>query len=227
MIRQKLRAYKGLIIALAVSNLVNLSLFGLRTLGAENFRYWFLIWNLFLAWLPVLWAFWLVRRLASGKKWLAPLNILLTLLWVSFLPNSFYLVSDLIHLQSTGEINVLFDAVLFSSFIFNGFVAGFLSVYIIHRQLIKHKGITIAHGLIGLVFLACGFAIYLGRSMRWNSWDVVLHPLSLLFDVSDPIINPLANPQLFVTTLTFFVFLTSIYFVFWQALKVAKTLPKD
>jgi uncharacterized membrane protein len=215
-------AIRHLVIILILSNLLSVVLFLARVLASDNSRYWFLLWNLFLGWLPLLFAAMLIAGLRN-KRWSDWKNIALTFLWLGFLPNSFYLLSDLIHLRSTGEVSLLYDAVLFCSFIFNAFVTGYLSVFLVHTAL-QHRAITrkYAHLIIGLVFLACGFAIYLGRYMRWNSWDVLVNPAGILFDVSDNIINPLAHPQVFVTTITFFALLSVSYAVIYQLAVVIK-----
>lgn len=216
---------RRLIIALIVSNAVSLFLFLIRVFGAENFRFWFLFWNLWLAWLPLLFAIMLVRNLRS-KRWNSWPNVLLTVLWLSFLPNSFYIISDLIHVHLTGEINILFDVVWFFSCIFNSLVFGYTSLYLVHRELIKRFKPHRAHMVIGLILVVCSFAIYLGRYLRWNSWDVLINPFGLLFDVSDRLINPVAHPQAVVTTFSFFLLLSSMYYVifeFVQAIRGQKT----
>jgi uncharacterized membrane protein len=213
--------YRGVLYALLLSNFVSVVLFLFRVIDAHNLRYGFLLWNLFLGWLPLLFAWLLVRRLPR-TLWLTPGNLLLTALWLGFLPNSFYLVSDLIHLRSTGEVSLLYDAVLFFSHIFNSFVAGYASLYLVHLELVKRREWWRAHTLISTVILLCSFAIYLGRNLRWNTWDVLVNPAGILFDVTDRIINPLAHPQVFVTTMTFFALLGSMYVVMWQFLKALK-----
>jgi uncharacterized membrane protein len=209
-------ALQRFVLILALSNALSVVLFLARVAAADSYRYWFLLWNLFLAWLPLIFAALLVAHLRR-KSWRHWQNVLLTLLWFGFLPNSFYVLSDLVHLRSTGEVSILYDAVLFSSFVFNAFVSGYLSVFLVHRALL-HRQLTrtYAHVIIGLIFLTCGFAIYLGRYMRWNSWDVLVNPAGILFDVSDNIINPLAHPQVFVTTVTFFALLSVAYAVMYQ-----------
>jgi uncharacterized membrane protein len=67
--------------------------------------------------------------------------------------------------------------------------------------------------LVAITLLLCSFAIYLGRDLRWNSWDILINPGSLLFDVSDRFLHPGAHPRTFVTTLTFFVLLGTFYIV--------------
>ena len=203
------------IYGLAIVNVCSVVLFLLRLIGAENFRYWFMLWNLVLAWIAPLVAWWLARRLIT-TKWLTWPNILLTVIWLGFLPNSFYMVSDLIHIQQTGEVSIIFDAVLFSSFIFNGFIAGFIGMFFIHEQLLKRLSILRSYGIVVAIFALSGYAVYLGRVLRWNTWDAVLHPAGLVFDVSDDILNPLEHPQAYVVTLSFTLLISAFYVLAWE-----------
>lgn len=208
-------ANRGVVRAILLSNLVSVVLFGLRVAGTDNTQYWFLFWNLLLGWTPVLFA-WLLALKLKSQSWKEPIPILLTLLWLGFLPNSFYLMSDLINLQNTGDIGLLFDIVLFLSCIWNGLLAGMISLVMVHRQLLKRRPANFATLIIVGVLLANSFAIYLGRSLRWNTWDLLVSPAGLLFDVSERIVHPLAHPQAFVTSLTFFALIGSIYAVVWN-----------
>ncbi len=208
-------AYRPAFIALLAANGVTLLLFILRSAESQTDRYWFLVWNLFLAWLPLLFAWGLVKRLQTSA-WLSWQNVGLSLLWLGFLPNSFYLTTDLIHLHETGEVSLLYDIVMFCSFIFNAHILGFMSLYLVHRELVRRFAYWKAYLGIAGVLLACGFAIHLGRSLRWNSWDVLINPAGILFDLSDRVVNPAAHPQSFVTTVTFFLLLMSTYAVIWE-----------
>ncbi len=213
--------YGRLVRALLISNGVSLFLFLLRVLGTDSFRYGFLFWNLVLAWVPLLLIWWLKLRL-SYASWNSRLSIFLTILWLGFLPNSFYIVSDLIHVHLTGEVNILFDVVLMVSCIFNGYVFGFMSLYIFHQELLKRLKDRQAHSIVAGVILMCSFAIYLGRYLRWNTWDVIVHPIGLLFDVSDRFINPVAHPQTFSTTITFFMLIGSMYWVVYELVNLLR-----
>jgi uncharacterized membrane protein len=213
--------YKRVIYALLITNVVSVALFGLRLIGAENVRYWFMLWNLVLAWTSPLIAYWLAKRLARSR-WRAWQNMLLTIVWLGFLPNSFYMVSDLIHVQYTGEVSIIFDAVMFTSFIFNGFIAGFLSVMILHREMLRRVSALRSFLLITGIFALCGYAIYLGRVLRWNTWDALLHPSGLIFDVSDNIFHPLDHPQSFVVTLSFMLLISSFYLLVWEFFQTLK-----
>lgn len=213
-----------LVTTLALSSAVSLALLGGRILATGSHTYWFLGWNLLLAWLPIGFAWWLLARLANSR-WSNPGNIALTLLWLAFLPNAFYIASDTIHLTDSGNISVLYDAVMFLSFTFNGFILGYVSLFGIHNQLRKRFNATLAWWWVAGVLLLCSFAIYLGRYLRWNSWDIVVNPAGLIFDVSEPFINPTNHPQVFTTTLMFFVLLSSIYVVGYRLVKLAKDSP--
>lgn len=202
-------------LALMLSNLVSVGLYFARVIDAGNFRYWFLLWNLVLGWLPLLFA-WKLKLGLKTSLWSRPKNLLLTLLWLLFLPNSFYILSDLIHLHDSGEVSLLYDIALFFSLIFNAYLAGFMSVFLVHLELIKRLDRRTAHRLVALVLLLCGFAIYIGRYLRWNSWDVIFSPAGLLFDVSERVINPTSHPQFVTTTLVYFLLLGTIYTVIWQ-----------
>ncbi|MDQ5971982.1 MAG: hypothetical protein QG553_141 [Patescibacteria group bacterium] len=210
-----------LLLTLMASSAVSLGFLLVRILATQTWTYWFLAWNLALAWLPLAFAWWLLARLGK-TRWHHWTNLLLTVLWLAFLPNAFYIASDMIHLRATGDISLLYDVTMFISFMFNGFILGYVSLYGIHARLRQTLGRNVAHFLAGLVLLLCSFAIYLGRYLRWNSWDIILNPFGLIFDVSEPFVNPSSHPQVFTTTLMFFALLTSIYAVGYQLVRLAR-----
>lgn len=210
--------YHDLIAALVVSNGVSALLFSLRSIEGQSSRYWFLLWNLMLAWLPLLFV-WLLSRRLKTSRWLTPWNVLLSALWLLFLPNSFYIISDLIHLHQTAEVSLLYDVVLFMSFILNGLVAGFASLYLMHCELLRRIRVGYAHIFVAVILLLSGLAIHFGRNLRWNSWDVLANPAAVVFDVSEQATNPVAQSPAIVTTLIFFLLFGSIYIVLWQFMK--------
>jgi uncharacterized membrane protein len=111
---------------------------------------------------------------------------------------------------------LLYDAVTFTSFILTGLLLGFTSLYMVHIELKKRMTKRAAWAWVGAILLVCSFAIYLGRDLRWNTWDIFFNPGGLLFDVSDQLLNPREHPAAFTTTLTFFVFLGALYVVVWR-----------
>lgn len=219
------KAQKDVFITLLLSSSVSVGLLLIRIFVTGTGRLSFLIWNLFLAWLPLLFAFWLKIRTTNLKipTWR---ELLLGGLWLIFLPNSFYLISDLIHLQSSGEVSLLYDTALIASFVINGLLLGFLGLYIVHQIAKKYIGSSAAYFFAQFVLLLSGFAIYLGRYLRWNTWDVVANPAGLVFDVSDRIINPGTHVHTFVVTGVFYVLLGSTYAVLYRLAEIARTGAK-
>jgi uncharacterized membrane protein len=205
----------GFVWPLAMLTLVSIGFFIVGAIENHSRVFWYLMWNLFLAWLPLVFALWLlpvIRRFG----WTSWPGIILTLLWLNFLPNSFYMVSDFIHLQDYQRVDVVFDAVMFALFVLTGLLIGFSSLYLIHIELIKRLKKRNAWCWIGAILVICSFAIYLGRDLRMNSWDILTNPAGILFDITDPIVNPKAHGLAFTTTLTFSIFLISLYVVVWQ-----------
>jgi uncharacterized membrane protein len=213
--------YFRIIYALSISTLASILLLLIGAGKAHSSYYLFLIYNMGLAYIAPLLALWLVDRLKT-TAWLSFGNVVLSLLWLGFLPNSFYMVTDLIHAQASIGYDLLFNIVVIMLCIFNSLVAAYISLYLVHWALLKRFYYRNVHIVIGLVILLCSFAIYLGRYLRWNSWDVIVNPFGLLFDVSDSITSPSTHPEVLTTTLSFFVLLTSMYIVIWQIARVLK-----
>lgn len=185
-------------------------------------RYAFLMWNLVLAWVSSIATFWLSRHVSRPTTWL---TILTLILWLLFLPNAFYIVSDLIHLQSTGEVSILFDAVLVFTFSVVGFLLGLASLGVVHYWLWRRIGEKGSALVVTSVILLCSFAIYLGRYLRWNSWDIITNPLGLLIDVSQRVIYPLDNPRTISTTFLFFMLIGTTYFsLLWMVRYINRLL---
>lgn len=208
----------GFVWSLLFLTAVSAGFFIVGALGNHSMTYWYLLWNLFLAWVPLMLAF-LLLKTSRRQRWSSWPSIALTLLWLGFLPNSFYMVSDYIHLQDVQRVSLVYDVVMFTSFILTSLLLGFTSLYLVHRRLMEYLKPAGTWGWIGGILLLCSFAIYLGRDLRWNTWDIFFNPGGLLFDVSDQLLNPRAHTAAFTTTLTFFVFLGSVYIVVWRLVR--------
>lgn len=215
-----------ILVVLFASSMLSITLLLIRIAATGSLRFGFLPWNLFLAWLPVVFALGLRLNLEK-KRWLSWQNLGLTALWLGFLPNSFYLMSDMIHIQSSGETSVLYDSAMLLSFVFNGLILGYISTYILHLQLLKRLQTWKANTVVGLVFLSCGFAIYLGRYLRWNTWDIVLNPAGILFDLSERFLNPFLHTQTFTVTLTYTVIIAATYAVIYELIGVLGSAKKS
>jgi uncharacterized membrane protein len=205
-----------LIRALLFAVAIGMLLFIIGVFRNGSFDYWYLPYNLLLGAIPLFLSFWLMYIL-NARRWKSWVALVATVAWVLFLPNSFYIVTDFIHLYESDRVDVVQDIAMIVQFSFVGMAAGFWSLLLVHRRLLQRMGRG-AHLVVAGVLLLCGFAIYLGRELRWNSWDVVVQPYGLVTDV----FAHLLAPQLWITTLGFFFSLGSLYIVLWQLRKLPR-----
>ncbi len=149
--------------------------------AARGATYLFLLWNLFLAWIPYLAALrvgQLQRRAASRLP-----QMLGLLVWLAFLPNAPYIVTDFVHFRPLAPIPLWFDLVLLFATASTGLLLGLLSLHETHwilRRWFSHSSTWLL--VLGAIGLA-GFGVWLGRFQRWNSWDLVTRPHDLLRDI--------------------------------------------
>lgn len=145
--------------------------------------YLFLLWNLFLAWVPYLMALKVERmqRLGAGK-----IRTLFCLgMWLAFLPNAPYIITDFVHFRNSPPVPFWYDLTLFFATACLGLTLGLLSIYEIHLVLKRWLSRWIASILILVSIGLTGFGVWLGRFQRWNSWDIVTRPEALLRDIAD------------------------------------------
>jgi uncharacterized membrane protein len=207
------------ITALVISTLASIGLFGYGAWRNQSLEFSYLVWNLFLAWLPLIFAVRLVAVL-QRKLWSSWEAMATSLLWLVFLPNSFYMISDFIHLQDVRRVDVLYDTVMFTSFIYTGVALGFSSLYLIHLQFRRRLSRRAAAAWVAFTLFISAAAIYIGRDLRWNSWDILTNPGGLLFDISDRITHPVQYPKMLLTVASFFILLLSMYGLLWRGARL-------
>lgn len=140
-------------------------------------RFIFLGWNLFLAVIP----YFLIHRVETKEK---IKSLIIIGLCILFLPNSAYLITDLVHFKkSAGGYGYWFDLVLLFSFAWAGLLYSSLTIDKLRNRIHKHFGKRWSHAFTILIFPAIGYGLYLGRVERFNSWDVILHPISFSSDI--------------------------------------------
>lgn len=205
---------KNLIISLASLVIFALSLSLVRFFLTDSFWLWFLIWNLVLAFVPLVLAWGFFTSSKSGLRYSFK-NLVLLGFWLIFLPNAFYLISDYIHLVSSPDSLLLFDAVLISTYMIIGLIFGYLSLGLIHYRF-KQRNKKLSHWLVFGALLMSGYAIYLGRFLRWNSWDLILNPFAIIFDISRTLVSPSIFIEAFSTSLLFFGLLALLYIFLWR-----------
>jgi uncharacterized membrane protein len=164
----------------------------------------FLLWNLFLAAVP-----WAAAQLFAAVRGRAALAVT-GVVWLLFLPNAPYLLTDLIHLRPRHGVPHWFDALLFGAFALAGCVLGWASLERVHLRVARSAGRLRAAAAVALALFLTGFGVYLGRFLRWNSWDVVARPRALLVEAS----AALASPRALAFSVAFAAVIGAGYLVF-------------
>ncbi|NAS11050.1 DUF1361 domain-containing protein [Poritiphilus flavus] len=166
-----------------------LSLLAFRIYVTHSFFYSFLVWNLFLAAVPYLITQGFKNLLwALRGRW----KVLVFGLWLLFLPNSPYIITDLVHLHNERSVLLWYDLFLVFVFALTGLVLGLLSMLDIYKVLAVRFSSRMAEVALFPICLLCGFGIYMGRFLRFNSWDVFSKPLTLFSEITASIQEPKA-----------------------------------
>lgn len=198
------------VLALTFASGVCVSLVMARIIWTGRFHYGFLAWNLFLAWLPLVFAL-----LANDEYRNAPRRNWrfygLTMAWLLFLPNAPYIFTDLIHLMSRYFSHFWVDLVLILSCALTGLVLSFLSLYLMQCIVARMFGWLASWLFIAVAAALSGFGIYLGRFLRFNSWDVLFQPVELIHGIGRWAIDPMSNPTSFAFPILFGTFLFIAY----------------
>jgi uncharacterized membrane protein len=186
---------------LLFASLICVLLWGMRGFWAHGMRFSGFIWNLFLAWIPLVLALKLRdRERADTKFWL------LGVAWLLFFPNSFYIVTDLVHVKKFGtdHLPVWYDVLMTAAFACVGLLLGALSLYVLHLRVRARYGWPRGWLFAGSALLLGSVGVYLGRFSRLNSWDVIARPLHLLDKVSKVAEPEKARPVAFIVAFFFF-----------------------
>jgi uncharacterized membrane protein len=160
------------IIGLLAASVLCVGLLELRIRETGDGYYRFLVWNLFLAWVPLALA---AVAYSRSRRGVDPLTAAVLVAWLLFFPNAPYLLTDFIHLAQ-GPAPLWYDALMLSAFAWTGLLLGFASLYLVQMIFRRAFGVAVSWlGVFGSLALA-SIGVYLGRFVRLNSWDALLHP---------------------------------------------------
>ena len=151
--------------------------------GHRN-RQGYLVFNLFLAWLPLLWAV-LAVRAAKATPYRSIQRWGCSILWLLFLPNAPYVFTDLVHLLGKSLPHYWPDMMKILLFSMAALGAGMLSLRLVHQLVEEHLGWVPGWVFVAIVSALSAVGVALGRFRRWNSWDALQNPQNILRDALD------------------------------------------
>lgn len=173
-----------------------------------------IVWNLFLAFIPLGLSFWLFRRGRSRSFvwWLG------FVVFLAFLPNASYILTDVIHLiNDIRDVDSVWVVTLIVFplhllFILSGFESYVLSLINLgyYLQRLGLNKLILAVELF--IHALCAIGIFLGRFFRYNTWDLITQPDALVNTVVDRLIGKIPLAIVFIT----FIIITILYWLFKQ-----------
>lgn len=189
-------------------------LFEINQAFASIYSGW-ILWNLFLAFVPLVLSFVLFWRQSSARPawwWV------LLVMFIAFLPNAPYMLTDIIHLirGTRAGFSGWVIALVFIPLHVGAMLAGF-EAYVIsllnQGRYLKRQGVEqwVLKAEL-LVHLLCAIGIYLGRFRRFNSWDLAVTPGDVLVSTLDDLTSKRPIAVILIT----FAVLTVFYWVMKQ-----------
>ena len=137
----------------------------------------FLFWNLFLALVPLFISL-VLRPYSESKKFFQVLPLFIV--WLVFFPNAPYMLTDYRHLQGSYGLTFIIDFITIFYFAVLAFVVAVISLNDIRLILSQYLHKTVVVYIMIFICLLSGFGVFIGRDMRFNSWDLVGRPIEVL-----------------------------------------------
>lgn len=194
---------------LGLSTILAVGFYAGRVIWSDEGTFTFLIWNLFLAWMPYLFslAALVIHRWQPGWWWAV---IPPGAMWLLFFPNAPYILTDLIHLRQR-TIPIWYDIGLLVTFALTGCFLAIASLRSMQKIISAFVGRMLSWVFVMGTMGLTSFGIYMGRYLRWNSWDLFTDPYPVLRDIYHPIRYPFSNKE----TIAFSIMFAAILFVFY------------
>lgn len=209
----------------AFSTLLCFGLWGARVYMSRAWTFYFLLWNLFLAWIPYLCALWAISwHQRYPRRWW--LLLLPGVIGIAFFPNAPYIVTDFLHLEERAPIPLWYDIGLLTGFAWTGLVLGVYALRLMQTIVQVWLGRILGWAFTLLVIGMSGMGIYIGRFLRWNSWDLVTQPHAIFYDLAVRLRHPLGHKGTYAVALLFSALMFTCYFAL-TAGPTPKTTPEE
>ena len=175
---------------LAGATIFSVAIWRVRAEFSGTGRYGFLIWNLFLAWIPFIIAYF-TYTLTLNRKWIYVVIPIAAFLWLIFFPNAPYILTDFQHLAyPSNDLPVWYDVMMLIWFAFTGLLLGMVSLFLMQEIIRREFGRWAGWTFVALVTSLTSTGVYVGRFLRWNSWDILRNPIGLAAYTFERIQNP-------------------------------------
>lgn len=194
-----------------------------RIAYSDSIRYTNLVWNLFLAWIPFVLAY--LAYTLSWKKWLLYFVIpVTTFLWLIFFPNAPYILTDLQHLaKESTSAPLWYDVIVMVWFSWTGLLLGLVSLYLMHYIIQRMFGRAAGWAFVFIVSGLSSFGVYLGRFVRFNSWDLLNDPKEIVVTILGLAIDP--SMRVIAFTILFAVFYLFVYLTLYSFAHLVREDP--
>jgi len=192
---------------LAGASVFSVAIWRVRTEFSGTGNYGFLIWNLFLAWIPFIIAYFTYTMTLSRRQIYVIVPIA-AFFWLIFFPNAPYILTDFQHLAGTWrDVPVWYDVMLLIWFAFTGLLLGMVSLFLMQEVIRREFGRWVGWGFVAVVSVLTSAGVYVGRFLRWNSWDIFNNPTGMaqytLQSAQDPSLQSIGFTTLFGAFLLF------------------------
>jgi len=157
---------------LAGGTIFSVFIWRIRSNFSGSINYVFLIWNLFLAWIPFMIAYF-TYTMSLNRKLISIIIPIATFFWLIFFPNAPYILTDFQHLAGTWhDAPVWYDVMLLIWFSFTGLLLGMVSLFLMQEIIRREFGRWYGWAFVTFVSVLTSFGVYVGRFLRWNTWDI-------------------------------------------------------
>lgn len=218
----------AVVVLLILASTISLILESIHTrMNNGNNNYYFLVFNLRLAWIPFIAAAlaYMIRRKQTAFRVVMPICVLI---WLIFFPNAPYLLTDFQHLAyKDSAVPLWFDVIILVWFAWTGLLLGIASLYLM-QEIVADVISSWAGWLFAIgVTTASSIGVYLGRFLRWNSWDLLHDPIPIAADMYAIVRHPIANLPTYVFTILFTLLFLFIYLTLHLFVGVVREREKD
>lgn len=217
------RTFSLVVYSLLAASVLSVGTVVFRMYETQGPRYGFLVWNLFLAWVPLgaaALAFALARRGARLRVWG------LAVVWLLFFPNAPYMLTDFIHLGAEGRYPLWYDGLMLSLFAWTALMLGFVSLYLMQSLIGRRAGAAAGWVVVVAVLGLSSVGVYIGRFVHFNSWDAVARPRHVLSVIQQDTNSPLHDPKMVAALLALTAGLFVGYLVVYAFSAFASTAPR-